>query len=322
MFAVLWSQTRAEKMINLSPGPAPLPMAVVKAYANGLMNENIICTSHRSVRTQSFIAQLKSRIRVLLNLDDCYDVLFLSGSSRETSLRIFRHCESMHQNISHYVTGYWSEWASHQTRSADDPHFRHICLNETVNGIFIDKAHDLPTIADTTSCLFVHPLIQKAAIWYASGQKIFSMPGFSLMIVDQSVILPESDLYQYMTTHSSCVTPPLHGMLLLHHFLNWLESLGGVSALFKRTAQRANRLYACLEHQHMQLVDPMVRSITSLVFQGQSDTHTQALTRHMKQFGVIGFENHQAVPGMRIMNLPGLEDSAFETLLELVEAFQ
>ena len=310
-------------MINLSPGPAPLPRSVMSAYLNALANNDLIGRSHRSLDTQRFIRQLQSKVLETLMLPDHYEVLFLAGSSRETTQKLFKDFENQNKAIDHFVTGYWSEWASRQTNQStlSEPELLHVCLNETVNGVFIEKAHALPTISDVTSCLFTCHFKQKAAIWYASGQKIFSMPGFSLVILDKNMIDSNMGLYPYLISDSSCVTPPLYGMLLLDYFLDWLAAKGGITALEDQTKQRAMTIYSALEKKDMNLVESQLRSMTSLVFDGKTHEQTAALIDHMSQQGVIGFKNHRAVGGMRIMNLPGLEQQPFEKLVQLIEDF-
>jgi len=71
----------------------------------------------------------------------------------------------------------------------------------------------------------------------------------------------------------------------------------------------------------MKLVDPHQRSMTSLVFEGNHQEQTAAFIEYMASNGVIGFKNHKAVGGCRIMNLPGLEQMHYETLAELIEDF-
>ena len=62
------------------------------------------------------------------------------------------------------------------------------------------------------------------------------------------------------------VTPPLAGMLLLHHFLQWLSANGGVTWLADRTKQRAEIIYEILQKLPVKLVDSGRRSRTSIVF--------------------------------------------------------
>jgi phosphoserine aminotransferase len=307
-------------MINLSPGPAPLPKAVMTAFSKSISDSDLIHLSHRSERSQAFILSLKTRVRQALNLSDQYEVLFLSGSSRESTQRIFRDLESCGKGIDHYVTGYWSNWASTQSQKTHTPAYVHVCLNETIDGIFLENNHALPVIADVTSCIFTTEFQSQAAIWYASGQKIFSMAGFSLCIVDKHHIDSSMSLCQYMVSNSSCVTPPIYGMILLDHFLEWLEYQGGIKWLSVQTQKRSAAIYSILEKKEVSLVSPGKRSATSIVFHGKSPEQNRIWIEQMLANNVVGFKNHSAVGGMRIMNLPGLEQGAFDKLLCLLEA--
>ena len=118
---------------------------------------------------------------------------------------------------------------------------RHICINETVDGLRSEPVFDQGLlVADCTSCLFTEEIDSFTDICYASGQK-FSFSGFSIIIIRKELLKKDdrchefaSDIAHYAALTSKAVTPPLAGMLLLHHFLQWLSANGGVTWLADR----------------------------------------------------------------------------------------
>ena len=323
--------------VNLSPGPAPLAHRPWISYLNdlepGQPGYRLLTESHHSPCSIDFIKQLENKLLDSLSLNVTHRAIFVAGSARETFLRINRFLQSKQHQLTHEVTGYWSKWAQKHALPSDNATkniARHICINETVDGLRSEPVFDQGLlVADCTSCLFTEEIDSRIDICYASGQKIFSFSGFSIIIIRKELLEKDdscyefaSDIAHYAALTSKAVTPPLAGMLLLHHFLQWLSANGGVTWLADRTKQRAEIIYEILQDLPVKLVDSARRSRTSIVFHANTQEISHILNDQLKAAQVQYYHGHSAVGGFRLMNLPGLADEEFDELCHCLETIR
>ena len=294
-------------------------------------------SSHHAPIVQTFIGQLERKTLTCLSLSpDEYSVLFISGSARETFIRMTRYLQSLNMSGHHVINGTWSRYAHMQANLLEKPSdtghddYVHFCANETVEGIFDDQEFELPSIVDVTSCLFSHTLKPGRLAYYASGQKIFSSPGFSVVIMKKEYLrTPRSplnisdNLYEYSQKNSCCVTPPIQSMILLDHFLDMISNIGGQANLHKQTKNRAEEIYEILDRNpHISLpVDTRFRSHTAIVFFIHDEVIASSFIQHMDRHHVVGYHGHRSQGGFRISNYPGLSAESFGKLVEILKAF-
>ena len=108
-------------------------------------------------------------------------------------------------------------------------------------------------------------------------------------------------------------------MLVLQHFLNWLDRQGGVPWLARRTTDRAIKIYQALSHLPVKLVAADKRSDTAIVFDADNYSVAAQIRAQLKAKKIQYFEGHPAKGGFRLMNLPGLPDEHFSQLLDALE---
>ena len=317
------------RIVNLSPGPSPLSKHLWNDYleriAIGSSHYDLVTQSHHSKRSREFISELKNKVAHSLGLSDSQQVCFLASSARESFCRIDGFMNMLSYQMTHHITGYWSRWACSNSQFKSNSYDKtclHACLNETVDGVYSEPPSHSHLVVDATSMLFTKE-VKKAAIIYASGQKIFSSPGFSIVIIDQELISQKEtgrysdQLGNYITNDSCNVTPPMHAMVLLDTFIDWLEFRGGSDWLKQRTNHRAANIYDRLSASDALLVEPSVRSMTAITFDvGQRHDKWLAYFKGRKISGILG---HKQKGGFRISNFPGLSEEDYEYLLDCLE---
>ena len=76
----------AERIYNFNPGPAVLPLEVLKEAQAEFLNFNksgmsILEISHRAKEFEAVLAQAKADVKELMGLGDDYEVLFIQGGA-------------------------------------------------------------------------------------------------------------------------------------------------------------------------------------------------------------------------------------------------
>ncbi len=98
---------------NFSAGPAVLPESVLQEASDEMLSYknsdmSVMEISHRSALFQSIIDETEHDLRILMNIPDDYEVLFLQGG---TSLQFSMIPMNFMKNrkASYILTGYWSK---------------------------------------------------------------------------------------------------------------------------------------------------------------------------------------------------------------------
>ncbi|PVG01136.1 phosphoserine aminotransferase [Serendipita vermifera] len=119
-------------VLNLNPGPSPLPEHVLQEAAKGLLNYNgtgmgITEISHRSKEFQQLTNDLKDTIRSLLQVPATHEILFVQGGASlvfsTVVLNLLSRFKLLHPEIpnnetyiDYVVTGTWSKKAYEEGR--------------------------------------------------------------------------------------------------------------------------------------------------------------------------------------------------------------
>ena len=113
------------RLHNFSAGPAVLPLSVVEALRDNLLDLNgsgvgLMEISHRSKTFQAVVDSAEARVRRVLNVPADYKVLFLQGGASlqfyMSALNLLRPGEA----ADFLVTGVWSQKAIKEAKRIGD----------------------------------------------------------------------------------------------------------------------------------------------------------------------------------------------------------
>ena len=213
----------ANRIYNFNPGPATLPLEVLKEAQAEFLNfhdsgMSILEISHRAKAYDEVHNQAKADIKELMGLGDDYDVLFVQGGASMQFTMVPQNF-AVDGKIGNYVlSGSFASKAykeaellgvGHIAASSKEKDFRHIptqdeikiskdaaylhlCYNNTIYGTeyhYIPETGNVPLIADMSSDMLSRPLdFSKFSLIYAGVQKNLGPAGVCLVVAKKSFI--------------------------------------------------------------------------------------------------------------------------------------
>lgn len=213
----------ANRIYNFNPGPAALPIDVLKEAQAEFLNfhnsgMSILEISHRAKAYDEVHNQAKADIKELMGLGDDYDVLFVQGGASMQFTMVPQNF-AVDGKIGNYsLSGSFASKAykeaellgvGHVAASSKEREFRHIptqdeiklsdnaaylhlCYNNTIYGTeyhYIPETGSVPLIADMSSDMLSRPLdFSKFSLIYAGVQKNLGPAGVCLVVAKKSFI--------------------------------------------------------------------------------------------------------------------------------------
>lgn len=215
----------AKRLYNFNPGPATLPLSVLKKAEGAIVDflglgMSILEISHRSGEFDGIMRDAEAGIREVANIPDNYKVLFLQGGASSQFFSVPMNLSPHGGSPAYINTGAWSKKAIKEAKNlhpgtrvlmdtesdglftsvpstgevkvpADTPYL-HITSNNTIFGTqwaeFPDSG-DVPLIVDMSSDIFSRKLdISKFGMIYAGAQKNLGPSGVTLVIIRDDLI--------------------------------------------------------------------------------------------------------------------------------------
>ncbi len=206
------------RLHNFSAGPAVLPVAVVEALRDNLLDLNgsgvgLMEISHRSKTFQAVVDSAEARVRRVLSVPADYKVLFLQGGASlqfyMSALNLLRPGEA----ADYLVTGVWAQKALKEAKRVGDARavwddapnnftrvpqngefavrdeavFLHYTSNNTIYGTQFHHQPDAggkQLVADLSSDIAGVPVnVADHALIYAGAQKNLGPSGLTLVIL-------------------------------------------------------------------------------------------------------------------------------------------
>jgi phosphoserine aminotransferase len=211
------------RIYNFNPGPAVLPLEVLKEAQSEMLNfknsgMSVMEISHRSKPYEAVHNQAKADIKELMGLGDDYEVLFIQGGASMQFTMVPQNF-ARDGKIGNYIlsgsfaTKAYQEAAllgdAHISASSKDSNFKyipkqneiklsdnaaylHVCYNNTIFGTeykYIPETNGIPLIADMSSDMLSRPLdFAKFDLIYAGVQKNLGPAGVCLVVAKKSFI--------------------------------------------------------------------------------------------------------------------------------------
>lgn len=219
----------ADRVFNFSPGPAVLPLPVLKKIQEEMLalpgaGASILEISHRSKAFISILDNTKAALRRLLNIPDNYDVLFLQGGARlQFSMIAMNLLRGSTVPAQYVVTGSWGKYAVEEAKKEGpieviwdgkkdnynhlptaseysirpDAPYVHITSNETIQGIQFQSepsTGNVPLVCDSSSDFLYRPIpIEKYGVVYACAQKNAGPAGVTVVIIRKDLLERSQD---------------------------------------------------------------------------------------------------------------------------------
>lgn len=338
------------KVHNFSAGPGILPQSAIDNSIDALKNFagtnlSLIEVSHRSKEFVAVMDEAVATVKELFSVPDGYSVLFLQGGASTQFTMVAANLLGDGETAAYVNTGSWAGKATKEAKlygnvnvlaSSEDKNYSyipkgydiptdakylHITSNNTIFGTQMQEFPDSPidVVCDMSSDIFSRPVdVSKFALIYAGAQKNMGPAGTTLVIVRDDILgkvnraIPIMLNYQtHIKKGSMFNTPPVFAIFVSLQTLKWVKEMGGVAAMEKRNAEKANALYAEIDRNPLFKGTTAVedRSKMNVTFVLNDDSLQDEFLALAKTNNLSGLKGHRDVGGFRasIYNALGIE---------------
>lgn len=337
-------------------GPAVLPESILLEAQSALLDwsnagVSILEVGHRSVAFMALLKQAEADLRELLVIPQNYHVLFLGGAARMQFSMIPQNLLSASKTQAAYiVSGMWSSMAFEEAKRLGSAAYviepGEVCQantayvyytpNETVDGVrFADipDTHDVPLVADMTSCLLSEVIdVSRFGLIFAGAQKNIAPAGLTLVIIRDDLlditprcVVPTMLDYRVHAKHSSLyATPPVFQCYMAAKMFKWIKTQGKVKALHQVNIQKAAKLYAYIDasadYQCM-VSDVKLRSLMNVCFVLKNQKHEADFLEQAEARGLRGLKGHRVKGGIRASLYNAMPMEGVDALIKFMDDF-
>jgi phosphoserine aminotransferase len=310
---------------------------------------SIMEMSHRSKEFEAVNTRAEATFKRLLGVDEGYRVLFLQGGASTQFAMVPMNFLPPGATADYLVNGSWAEKAYEEATllgqarvaattkgdayrrvpNADeislgpDAPYVHITSNETIQGVQWHAFPDFggrPLVADMSSDILSRPFdAGKFALIYAGAQKNLGPAGVTVVLLRESWLAGANKDVPTMLRYATPVknnslynTPPTFAVYVLDLVLQWMEGLGGLTAMAGRNARKAEIVYDAIDKSggfYRGHADAESRSSMNVTFRLQNESLEKPFLAEALEAGMVGLAGHRSVGGIRasIYNAMGIE---------------
>jgi phosphoserine aminotransferase len=317
--------------------------------------------SHRGKRFIAMAQQVEANLRELVNIPDDYVVLFEQGGATQHFAQIPMNLAREGDSADYILTGHWSEKAASEaapyvrvnvaaSSKAEgylrmparetwklDPYasYVHIASNETIHGVEFHQfpdVGDVPLVVDMSSDILSGPIdVRRFGLIYAGAQKNIGPSGLVLMIIRRDLLerptRPMAKIFRYIeqaANDSMLNTPNTWGWYLAGLTFEWLRDNGGLAAMAEQNRQKAELLYATIDHSggfYRNPIDPPVRSRMNVPFTLHDSALDAVFLQESEMAGLMALKGHKALGGMRASLYNAVPLQAVQALVDFMRDF-
>lgn len=318
--------------------------------------------SHRSSHFDAVIERAKSGIREHLNIPADYQILFLQGGATLQFSMIPMNFLAADETADYIVTGAWGKKAIKEAKRegnavaiynsknsgfkstpkddeltfSENAKYIHYTSNETIEGVEFKRDLDgngTPVICDMSSNILSKPIdVDKYAMIYAGAQKNIGPSGVTLVIIKNDMLekAPEDQhtLLNYAAIakkDSMLNTPNTWGIYIIDLVCQWLSENGGISAMEKRNAEKAEILYDAIDSSdgfyrgHANLDS---RSLMNVTFNLPTPELESQFASEATAAKLDGLKGHRSVGGIRASIYNAFPKEGVEALVNFMHEFK
>jgi phosphoserine aminotransferase len=345
---------------NLGAGPGVLPESALQKSAAAALDFNnigmsILEISHRSKDFEQVLENTTSLVKELLGVPDNYSILFLQGGASTQFAMVPMNL--LHTKAAYVDSGVWANKAIKEAKlfgevnvvaSSKDQNYSyipknyviptdcdylHITSNNTIYGTQMSAfpTSPIPLICDMSSDIFSRPVdVSKFDLIYAGAQKNMGPAGVTLVIIKNDILKEVKRVVPTMmryTTHieggSMYNTPPVFSIYVCMATLEWLKSIGGVSAIEKINKQKAELFYNEVDTNPLFTGTCAVedRSRMNACFLLKNPELDEEFLKQAIAHGIIGIKGHRSVGGFRASMYNAAPLESVKALTDLMKDF-
>jgi phosphoserine aminotransferase len=322
---------------------------------------SVLEISHRSTAFDEIIEGCEADLRTLGRIPDNYRVLFLQGGASLQFSMVPMNLLPPGGSADYIVTGVWSEKAVKEakrvgsvkiaaTTQADnyervprqeeltlDPNaaYVHFTTNNTIYGTEfhrIPETGNVPLVADASSDIYSRPIdVAKYGLLYAGAQKNLAPAGVTIVIVREDLLprtpssLPTMLQYPVHAESASMYnTPPVFAIYVMRLVLAWILKAGGLEAVDKVNARKADKLYAEIDRTGFYRGHAAAdsRSRMNVTFRLPTEELEKKFAKESTAAGLDGLKGHRSVGGLRASIYNAFPEAGVDALVQFMQEFE
>jgi phosphoserine aminotransferase len=317
--------------------------------------------SHRSKEFSAINDQTNQLLVELFGIPDNFKVLFLQGGASLQFAMVPMNLLQKGKAADYINTGSWSKKAMKEAKiqgavnvagSSEGTNFNripkqnelkldpnalycHITSNNTIEGTqyqAFPNTENVPMVADMSSDILSRTIsFDKFGLIYAGAQKNLGPAGLTVVIIRKDLIesgredIPIILQYRVHAEENSLYnTPPTYSVYLMKLVLEWVKSLGGLSAVEKRNQKKGELIYKTIDSNpgfFKGTTEKDSRSLMNVTFRLPNEELEAKFISEAKAAGFIGLKGHRSVGGIRVSMYNALEPEGIKQLTEFMKAF-
>ncbi len=329
----------------------------------GTTGMSILEISHRSKAFDAIIKSAEARLRRLLAIPGDYAVLFMQGGASTQFSMVAMNLMTGSKKADYIVTGHWAEAAVKEAKKvgtvnetgstkaenfsrlprADEIKFdpaadyAHFTSNNTIEGTEWlrpePEVGSVPLVCDASSDFMSRPIpVAKYGAIYAGAQKNAGPAGVTIVIIRKDLLsrssksLPTMLNYAIQAEKESLYnTPPCYAIYAVDLVCKWLESIGGLAAIEKMNAEKADLLYRAIDASGGFYRTPVAtdsRSRMNVVWRLANEEIENKFIKEAQSAGLDGLKGHRSVGGCRASLYNALPKASVDALVDFMARFQ
>ena len=316
--------------------------------------------SHRSSSYLEVFDETKALLKKVMNIPDNYKILFLHGGATQQfsalPLNLMKN-----KKADYIITGVFSKKSAQEAKKFGDIHiaydgkdnnykllptqeqldlrddvsYVHLCSNNTIFGTewkYVPETNGIPVVADMSSNILSKPIdVSKYGMIYAGAQKNMGIAGLGVVIIREDLLdyhnenIPVLCEYNTMADNDSMYnTPPTFSIYVLGKVLKWIDNLGGLEAMEKRNAEKAQLLYDYLDQSDFYTThsDKANRSLMNVTLTTPTKDLDALFVKQATAEGLVNLKGHRLVGGIRASIYNAMELEGVKKLIEFMKKFE
>jgi len=338
-----------------------LKQAAEEMLSYGDAGMSVMEMSHRSKPYEAIIEGAEALLRRLMHIPDNYKVLFLQGGASTQFAMVPMNLLKKSKKADYIITGQFAKKAAEEcekfgtvnrvassadktfsyipklTRADFDPEadFVHITYNNTIFGTrytYVPDTGDVPLVADVSSIILSEEIdVTKFGVLYAGAQKNMGPAGLTVVIIREDLIgepipgTPTMLTYKIHADNGSMYnTPPTYSIYMCKLVMEWVERMGGVSAMQKINEEKAAVLYDFLDNSTLfkAAVNKEDRSLMNATFVTGDAELDAAFVKAAAAEGLVNLKGHRSVGGMRASIYNAMPVEGVKKLVAFMREFE
>ncbi len=320
----------------------------------------LIEMSHRSKEFIAVADETEALIRELMGIPAGYKVLFLQGGASSQFFMVPMNLLQKGQKATYLNTGVWSKKAIKEAKlfgqievaySSEEGGFKRVpgdgeytvdadsqylyfVTNNTIYGTQFPAmpARDCMLVSDMSSDILSRPVdVSRFGLIFAGAQKNMGPAGLTVVIIREDLLgharesTPTMFNYQIHADNDSMYnTPPCYAIYMAKLVLEWVQSMGGLTAMREHNIKKAGLLYDFLDSSRLfkGTVVKEDRSLMNVPFVTGNEELDAKFVKEATAAGFVNLKGHRSVGGMRASIYNAMPMEGVEKLVDFMREFE